>query len=365
MALQESKKSIISNLARSIGLGKIKDKEKLDLAKNLILLLNSGIPVNEGLKIIVNQTNPGPYRNFLNKAQKKVETGSPLYGVFKENINFDQIFVNFVKAGEETGNLTQNLQFLSEWLEKSIILKKEIGSATLYPKIIITFAVILGLGLSIFVLPQIVNVLTGLQVTLPPTTRALLYVSNLMQDYGILIALGLAVLVIFVKLLLMVKFIKKMVEILMIRMPIVGPFFRSYQLAVIAQLASTLFRSGIPSNQILKIIGDSIPSYYYRDSILKIREKVEKGTNFSKAIKEYPRLYAPVFISVVSVGEETGTFDESFAYLADFFSSEIFRKIKTLPTIIEPLLLIVIGIFVVFIASAIILPVYEVTTGLY
>jgi len=363
MNFRPNKKKPLLNM--SIGLKRVKDEEKLELAKSLTILIESGIPINEGIGIIIKQTKPGAYRNFLIDARQKIEMGNSLYQIFQKSGMFDQIFINFIKAGENSGTLTQNLKFLSEWLEKSIILKKEIRSATLYPKIILTFGLILGLGLSIFILPQVADVLRGLNVELPITTRILLQVAAFMREYGIFLVIGIIIFIFLFKLSSRIKPAKKIIDFLFIKAPVIGPIFRDYQLTLISQLAATLFKSGIPINHILEIISDAMPNYYYQKSIFEAKRRMEKGTNFSEIIGGFPYLYPPIFISVISIGEKTGTFEGSFSYLSDFFLSKVLRKTKLLPMIIEPVLLIIVGIFVAFIASAIILPIYEITRGIY
>ncbi len=352
------------NLGKFFGFGKIKEEEKLDFVKNLNILIDSGITINQGFEIIIEQVKKGPYRKFLIQAKKKIEQGGSFYSVLEDNGDFDKIFVRFIKAGEDSGTLGQNLKFLADWLERRIALKKNIKGATLYPKIIIIFAFLLGSGLSIFILPQIVTVLDGLDIELPLTTKIVLYFSHIMQDHGLYFFFGIIALFIALKLLIKINLIKKGLDIVLLKTPIIGLLIKEYQLALISQLNFTLLRAGITVNQTLEVTAESLSNSCYRRTLLKAKKRVETGTNLSSALREYPSLYPSIFIRVMSVGETTGTLEKSFSYLTDFFFDKVFNKIKNLPVIIEPILLIVIGLFIAVFATAIILPIYKVTTGI-
>ena len=143
----------------NISFSKIKDEQKLEFVQDLRLLINSGMPIQEGLLTLINQAKPGTYRDFLIQAKSRVEKGSSLYSVCKESGRFDHVFVNFIKIGEETGNLPESLNFLFEWLDNRLTLRREIGAVTLYPKILVIFAFMVGAGLTIFILPGIVSVI--------------------------------------------------------------------------------------------------------------------------------------------------------------------------------------------------------------
>lgn len=137
-----------------------------------------------------------------------------------------------------------------------------------------------------------------------------------------------------------------------------------YQLALISQIFSTLFRSGISINETLDMGAQAATNVFYRESLARMRERVSGGIVLSEAMKEYPRLYPINMVNIVATGEKSGTLEESFTHLSDFYSKEVRRKTKRLPTLIEPALLIFIGLVIGFVALAIIMPIYELTSGL-
>jgi type IV pilus assembly protein PilC len=343
----------------------ISAQEKVDFVKNLSLLVKSGKPINESFDLLAKQARSTAMKKVLVEGKEKLERGTSLHDVFVDSPYFGKVFVSFIRAGEESGTLDENLRNLAEWLERDATLKKEISSATLYPKIIITFAVLLGGALSVFVLPQLVPIFSTLDVELPLATRILLYVSDIMQDSGLYVIGGFTVFIIGLFFLFKLKPVKRMWHAFTIKMPVVGNITKDYQLTIIAQLITTLFRSGLTINNSLDIISDSVTNTKYQEALNKVKERVGKGTGFAETMNEFPDLFPGVFVSVVSTGEQTGSYSESFQYLADFFATRVTERTKKLPTVLEPALLIAIGVFVAFIAGAIIMPIYEVTQGLY
>ncbi len=341
---------------------KISTQEKIDLARNLSLLVKSGTPIDRSFGILAGQSGP-VLKKILTEGKKKIERGTPISEIFEGNPNFDRIFVNFIRAGEESGSLVENFDFLVNWLEGKNNLERGMSSATLYPKIIVVFAVLLGLGLSVFILPQIIPVFGALDVELPITTRALLFVSNLITENTLIVFSGLIGIFIIGKLLLKLNLIKRIVHKMLIRIPVVGPLLIDYQLAIITYLAAILLRSGFTINKTLGSVGGSITNSEYRDAIDEVTIRAEKGSSLFQSFKNFPMLFPALFINIVSVGEETGSLADSFDYLSKFYFERVKEKTTRLPVVIEPILLIAIGLFVAFIASAIILPIYEVTRG--
>ena len=345
-------------------LEKITVQEKVDLVKNLSLLIKSGKPVNECFYLLARQEKNPALKNILNEAKDKTEKGTPLYEIFDQSSHFGSVFVSFIRAGEESGSLDENLVYLADWLDRENKLKKEVRAATIYPKIIIAFTVILGSFLSVFVLPDIMSVFEDLNVDKPITTEFLISISNLMRESGLFILGGIFLLVVLGYLLSKLKPVKRIWDHVVLKLPLVGATSKDYQLTIISQLIATLFKAGLTTSEALEIIIISVTNMRYKEALQDMRERVLKGTSFAKTIEAYPDLFPSSFASIITTGEETGSYDESFQHLANFFAERVREKTQRLPIILEPMLLILIGLIVAFIASAIILPIYDVTSGL-
>lgn len=344
---------------------KVSTQEKRDFVKTLALLIKSGSPINESFEILAKQARSSALKNILKKAQERTEKGTPIYQVFEEDPNFEKAFSSFIRAGEESGTLDKNLKHLAGWLDRKQNLEREMSSATFYPKIILIFSVFLGGGLTFFVLPRLTPIFAALDVELPLPSRMLLYMSNFIQHRGLDLILGIIAFLLIIYLISKIERVREIFDDLILKVPIVGSFVKDYQLAVISQLISTLFGSGLMVTKILDITSESVPNRTFKKSLEHVKRRIVKGDPFSMALNDFPNLYPSVYISIITTGEETGSFVDSFAYLADFFSSVITDKTKKLPVILEPVILILIGLFVAFIASAILLPIYQITQGFY
>jgi len=344
---------------------KISTTEKRDFIGALILLIKSGIPVNEAFDILYKQSRSPALKRVFEKAKERTEKGTPLYQIFEDDPNFEAAFSSFIRAGEESGTLDQSLKFLVSWLDRKQNLEREISSATLYPKIVLIFAVLMGAGLAFFVLPKLTLIFQALNTDLPLTSRILLSSSEFIQKHGLIVLFGIIAIIIFFYLISKIKVVKIFFDKMVLRIPIAGEFVRLHQLTVVSQLISVLFGSGLAITKILDIASEAASNYSYKESLENIKKRIVRGDNFSSAINDYPKLYPDIYVNILTTGEATGSFTESFSYLADFFSAKLSDKNKQLPVILEPMILIIIGAFVAFIASAIILPIYQVTQGFY
>lgn len=344
---------------------KISTAEKRNFVKTLSILIKSGTTINEAFRILYNQSRSPRLKRVFEKARERTEKGTPVYQVFEDDPNFEKVFSSFIRAGEESGTLENNLKNLVDWLERKNTLEKEIKSATLYPKIVLTFAVMLTGGLTYFILPRLIPIFAALDVELPLPSRILMAVSYFIQDSGLYLVLGIVGFVILLKLVTRIGKVKEKIDELILKVPVLGSFTRDYQLTIISQLFYTLLQSGLMITKIIDVIAESTTNQSYKKSLLYMKERVVKGDPLSMAANAFPQLYPNLYISMLTTGEETGSLIESFGYLSDYFSSAISDKTKQLPVVLEPTILIVVGLFVLFIASAIILPIYEVTSGVY
>ncbi len=327
-------------------------------------MIQGSVSINDALGILSRQTRSRPFRRFLIDARKRVERGTSLSEVFalKEK-EFGSVFVNFIRAGEASGSLVKNLSTIADWMERDYDLRREVKSATLYPKFILATAIILGMGLTVFVLPRLLPMFEQLDIVLPLSTKILMGISLFVQNHAWAVVLGFLAVLAFFFGLNKIRPVKKFFHAVALRSPYFGPMLKEYQLALVSHLFATLFESGITINESLQIAQRSISNLCYRDSLEHMRRRVQKGTSLSEALGDYGHLYPNVFYSLVLVGEKSGSLHESFAHLAEFYSKQVQVKAKRLPVIIEPVLLVAIGLVVLFVGVAIISPIYELTAG--
>jgi len=343
-------------------MSKISSQEQVDFANNLAIMLKSGIAINEALGSLAEQAKSKRFKQIAQRIKGKAEKGISLSEAFSEEKGaFGGVFVSLIKAGEASGTLEDNLSFVADWLERNNDLKREMSAAMLYPKIVLAATFLLGGGLTVFILPRLAPLFQNLRVELPITTRILMAVSLFIQEFWLAVFLGIAGIIIAFTLLNRIYAVKRFLHLIYIKTPFLGNLMIDYELALISKLLSTLFRSGVSMSESLSVTSEAVLNLRYRESIAKMREKVLSGITLCAAMEEYRGLYPKNFISIVSVGEKSGTIENSFQHLTEFYSKEVSNKTKRLPTVIEPLLLIFIGLIVGFVAMSIIMPIYEIT----
>ncbi|MEW5908097.1 MAG: type II secretion system F family protein [Patescibacteria group bacterium] len=343
---------------------KISSEEIVDFSKNLAVMLKSGITINEALATLSDQASSRKLQEILKNVKKDVEMGTSLADAFaKEEKIFGKVFIVFLRAGEASGNLEKNLAFLADWMEHNNDLRKSINSATLYPKIVFSATLILGGGLAVFILPRLVPLFQQLNVQLPLFTRILMAIAFFLQKFWLVVLICLIALLIFFIFINKIRLIKRFFHSLYLKTPFIGKLLIEYQLALLSQIFSVLLRSGLTISESLDIAAEIPTNILYQESIGNCKKRVVRGTVFSETLKDYPQLYPKNMINILNTAERSGTLEESFFYLADFYSKEVNNRTKRLPVIIEPILLIFIGLALGFVALAIIMPIYQITKG--
>ncbi len=340
-------------------------EEQINFAKNLAVLLRGGVSINEAVNSLADQAKPGTMKKILYRIKARLENGVSLNSaISEEEGSFGKIFMSLVKAGELSGALSENLEFLSVWLERDNNLRKQINGVLLYPKIVLSAVVLLGGGLAIFILPKLVPMFTSLHVELPLITRAVLAISVFTQKYWLIVIASAFFIWLAIFLLFKIPKMRYFYHKTLVFSPYVKQFVVGYQLALFSQLMGTLLRSGISIDEALGIAYVGTSNLYYKKVLQEIIERINKGISLVNTMKDYPELYPSNSMSVLSVGENSGTLEESFFKISDFWTKEILDRTKMLPTIIEPVLLVIIALAVGLIAMSIILPIYKLTGNL-
>jgi type IV pilus assembly protein PilC len=344
---------------------KVKRSELVDFTKNLSVMLKSGITINEAFGTLAEQTKSRSFKTVLTNVKGNLEAGTTLSDALaKEKSTFGGVYMSLVKAGEASGGLDENLTFLADWLERNHDLRTQIKAAMLYPKIILVSTVALGGLLTTFVLPRLIPLFESLDVELPLATRILLNISLFVREsLFTALAIGLVVIV-GTYLIFKLKPIKWFTHGFVLKMPFFGQLALSYQMALLSQLYFTLLKSGISINESLEIMKEAPSNVRYRASLFVLQSRLAKGTTLTEAMGQFPLLYPGNVVNIIATGEKAGTLEESLSYLSEFYTKEVNNRVKRLPTVIEPILLLFIGAGVGFIAMAIITPIYKLLEGL-
>ncbi len=367
ISIEEKTKGNLEFLSK-IELGRVSTLDKVLFAKHLSIMIKAGLPIAEALEIIKNQAISSKFKKILDKVLQNVKAGVPLSKSLAQYPKiFNQFFINMIKVGETSGTLENTLTHLSLQMEKDYELKKKIKGAMLYPMIIFTATIALGSAMAIFILPKLTKLFQTFKVTLPLSTRILLWISNLFQNYGFYIIGGFIVLIFLLWFIGKSNFARLPICRLILFLPIINKVSQNINSARFNRILGTLLKSGIPVVEALNITANTLGNEVYSKRLIFVSEKVEKGISISQALKKESKHKGgfPQLISqMIGVGEKTGKLDETLIYLAEFYEKEVDNTTKNLSDILEPILLIIIGLVVAIVAIAIITPIYTISGSL-
>ncbi len=344
--------------------GRVPITQRALFAKHLAVMLRSGIPVVEALEISQGSVQ-GNLKKIIKRILSSVRAGHSLSSAFANHPKaFSGLFVNVTRAGEKSGTLVENLENIAEELKKEKEMISKIKGALLYPIVVLSAAFVLGLVLAFVVLPKITPLFEGLKIKLPFTTRVLIWASHLMQNYGIYIFSGIVIFIIFASWILRRDFAKPATHWFLLHMPIVRNITLNSNLSRFSRTLGMLIKSGVSIDEALDITKTTMGNYYFRSALEKVSRRVSMGVHLADALSESGHLFPALLTKMVGVGEQSGRFEETLFYLADFYEGEVDVATKALSTAIEPLLLALIGIVVGFLALSIITPIYNITGGI-
>ena len=337
-----------------------KKKDVMMFCRQLALMLKSGVTLVDSLKSLAIQTSKPVFQKQILEISNEVEGG--LYfsdALAKFPKVFSNFFINIIKSGEASGRLSETLNYLANHLEREYELRSKIKSGMTYPTFIVV--VFLGIGiLGIFVvLPSFKETLTSLNIKLPAITRFVLDFGDFAKQWWWAILIGLFGLIFGLWSYAKTKDGKELMGRFSLEIPLIGPVVKKTQLARFTENLSTLILAGLPITQALDIVSRTTNNKVYQAIILEAQEGVRRGEAMSSLLEQHPKYIAPLVTQMIRVGESTGHLDESLMNVADFYHSEINHRIDSLVDIIEPILIVILGVMVAGLMIAIIVPVYK------
>jgi type II secretory pathway component PulF len=344
-------------------LNRISFSEKMFFTKHLAVMLKSGIPISDILETLTAQAKSPAFREILEKVCKDASKGQSLEKALSKHPKvFDVFYLSLVRIGEESGTLGESLEFLTEHLEKENNLRKKVQSAMLYPSLVLAVTGVIGVTLAFFVLPQITELFEGLDVALPFTTRALIFVARILRDYSWAVILGILLSIVIAALAFRSRKLKPYRDALILRIPLFGYFLGCAAMANLTRNLGVMLRSGLPITSALATAAATEGNTVYKRNLEKIAEGVRKGKSIEKALEDGKyREFPPLVSKMVGVGERSGNLEENLVYLGEYFEAEVDGITKNMTTILEPILLLLIGSVVAFVALSIVTPIYQIT----
>lgn len=346
-------------------MSRVKDDELVMVTRNLGSMLNAGLTVSRALSVIGRQSTNPRLKGVMKRIIERINQGDQFNESLREfPETFDDLYVAMIKAGEESGNLANSLQTLAIQMEKATNLKKKVKGAMMYPSIVMIVMVVIGVLMMIYVMPQITSTFKGMGKELPATTTFLINTSDFMVAHTLAVIASMIATIVGFLYFLKTKIGKIIVSWLVVRLPVVGTIAKEMNSARTARTLSSLLNSGVDVIQSINITEEVIQNLFYKDILKEAAKRVEKGTSLSEVFIERNDLYPILVGEMIMVGEETGQISGMLGELAIFYETEVDRKTKDLSTIIEPILMVVIGAGVGFFALALIAPIYSMSDGM-
>ncbi|KXK30243.1 MAG: type II secretory pathway, component PulF [Bacteroidetes bacterium OLB12] len=340
--------------------------EKIGFVENLSIMLKSGIPLTRGMQILVKQSSNLRFKAILSDIASQVESGKSLADALSKHDNvFSSIFISMVKVGELSGNLDKSLEYLTIQLHREADLKSKVRGAMIYPSVIVAAMVIIGILMSIFVLPKLTSIFKEFgTVDLPIMTKVVIAVADFMSAHAIIMIILIIAAITGVIMFYRTYQGKKAFDWLFVRLFVIGPIVRKINLARFARILGSLLKSGIPIVEGLEVAGNSIGNLLYRELIIKSGSEVRLGKNLTETLSKDETLFPVLVVQMLQVGEESGTVEDMLGQLAVHYEEEVDTIMKNLSSIIEPLLLLVIGGVVGILAVALISPIYSISQSI-
>ncbi|OGE82155.1 MAG: hypothetical protein A3B10_02370 [Candidatus Doudnabacteria bacterium RIFCSPLOWO2_01_FULL_44_21] len=337
-------------------------QDQIMFAKRLAMLIRAGIPLLAALHMLRKQAKSKSTKTVFEVLVEDVENGQFISSsMSKFRKIFGEFAINIVQVGEVSGTLHENLAYLAEELKKKQALRRKLISSMLYPIFIVIATLGITVLLTVYLFPKILPIFSSVKFPLPWSTRALIFISNLLGNYGLYILLGLLLLVVAVWLLLRNKKFRLFFDRTLLRIPVFGSLLQGYHLANICRTMGLLMKSAVPIVRASAITADTTTNSAYQKELRLLSEHITKGEKISTHLSKNPKIFPSIMQQMIGVGESAGTLSETLSFLAEMYEAEVDDLTKNLTTVLEPALMVFMGIIVGFIAISIITPIYEFT----
>jgi len=357
---EETKKGIF---AKEISFAKrISLKDIVIFTRQFGAMLKAAVPPVKALRAQVAQTENPQFREKILKIAEAVETGSSLSQAFSIYPDlFDPFYVSIIRSGEATGKVADSLNYLADHLEKEYNLRQKVKGAMMYPAFVILVFIAAFFLVTFFIVPHLTEILKGFKGELPFTTKIVMKLSDFVRKGGWMVILGgIVVLVSFPKILQKTKKGKEFYHKVSLKIPILGDFLKKVYLTRFAENLSVLIKAGLPITQALKIAQDIVTNSVYKKILQKTQERVGRGERISVVFQGYPEQIPPFVTQMIATGEETGKLDVTLMDIVNFYRQEIERTTDNLTSILEPVLLLLLGGGIAVLAISIFIPLFKI-----
>lgn len=339
---------------------KITDRDLIVFTRQFSTMVDAGLPIVQCLDILGKQMDNKTFGEIVLEVKSMIESGSDLSEALRKHPKvFDTLFCNLVEAGEAGGILDIILRKLAEYIEKAAALKKKVKSAMVYPGVILTVAVGVVSFLMIFVIPAFATMFSGAGQDLPGPTAIVMAISDFFRTKWYYIFGGIAALIIFVKKFYGTERGRLIIDRNLLRLPIIGVLIRKVSVAKFSRTLGTLVSSGVPIIESLEICARTAGNKIVENAVIKTIIAIKEGESIAAPIAR-EGVFPPMVIQMIDVGENSGQLDKMLTKIADFYDEEVDSAVQNLTALLEPALMVFLGIIVGFIVVAMYLPIFKI-----
>lgn len=346
---------------------KLSIKDQAAFAKRLAFLIRADVPILASLNIVKKQTKSIGRSKIIDRVMSDVSNGQSLHASLAKHKNtFGNFAINLIKVGEEGGILDQNLEYLAEELKKRHELKKKIIGAMVYPAFITLATLGVTALITIYIFPKLMPIFVSVKADLPLTTKALIFTSNFLVKYGAFLLVGaFASIIGFTFTYKKFRPVNLTVNRLILGVPVFGQLYQGYHMANFCRNFGLLLDCQVGIITAAHITADATANKLYQREIHELAEEMLKGRKISEYLKKRPGLFPEIVHQMIAIGETAGNLSQTLLYLSNHYEGEVSDMTKNLSNSLEPILLMVMGVVVGFVAVSVISPIYELTANIH
>ena len=346
-------------------LQRVKSKELVNFTRQLSTLFSAKVPLLKSLMALARQSDNLYFRQIISEVASDIEGGSIFSKALANHPKvFDDFFVNMIRSGEVSGTLENTLLYLADYLERQHYLNSKVKNAMVYPAFILFGFLVIGVLMMVMVIPNLTKILEESGQELPLATKAIIGLSDFLRNWGWLLLV-----ILFGGAGYIAYLFKNSIAFrhywhgLKIKIPILGKIFKKIYISRLADNLSTLITGGISILQALQVSADVVGNLVFRDIILEAKDQVRAGGTISGSFEKYPQI-PNLVVQMIATGEQAGALDDILKKMSSYYSKEIDTTVDTLSQLIEPILIVVLGIGVAFLVAGILMPIYNIAGGM-
>ena len=339
--------------------------QKILFVSHLKTMVKAGLSLIDALRILSEGIENKKLKKIIGEIKDGVEKGEQLSEVLARYPKvFPSIYVSMIAAGEKAGKMETALEQVSVQMKKSHELTSRIRGAMMYPAVIVAAMIGISIEVVVFILPKLLVMFKEFDAELPLPTRILIFITDSTQKYGLWMLAGIIGLIVLSVWLIKKPKVKKVVHAFNLKLPIIGLVIKKINLARFTLTLSSLLESTIPIIEATRISSEVLGNVIYRDSLMIVSESLKKGEALSDILRRFPKIFPPMVTEMIMVGERAGKTEDMLRELAEYYGNEVDTTMRNFTTIIEPIIILALGLAVAGIAVAVIMPMYSLTQNI-